>query len=94
MFSPRTHQKVFFLKWRKWGCLMDNFFFFFFLVLSWEAIAGENRKILCFGKICDKLELFRKYLATYHFFSTRVSQNLVQNRTRVQSTRVPSESLA
>ena len=33
---------------------------------------SENCQIPCFGKICDKLALFRKYLAIYHFFSTRV----------------------
>ena len=33
---------------------------------------SENSQIPCFGKICDKLALFRKYLTIYHFFSTRV----------------------
>ena len=44
---------------------------------------GENSQIPRFGKICGKLALFRKYLANYHFFSTRVSQNRVLNSTRV-----------
>ena len=52
-------------------------------------IKGENSQIPRFGKICDKLALFWKYLAIYHFFSTRVSQNRVLN-----SIRVPSESPA
>ena len=55
---------------------------------------GENSQILRFDKICDKLALFQKYLEMYHFFSTRVPQNRVQNSIRVRWTRVPSESLA
>ena len=47
---------------------------------------SENSQIPCFGKICDKLALFQKYLTIYHFFSTRVPQNRVLN-----STPVPSE---
>ena len=42
---------------------------------------GENSQIPRFGKICGKLALFRKYLAIYHSFSTRVSQNRVLNST-------------
>ena len=38
---------------------------------------GENSQIPCFGKICGKLALFRKYLAIYHFFSTQIPQNQV-----------------
>ena len=45
---------------------------------------SENSQIPCFGKICDKLALFRKYLAIYHFFSTRIPQNQVLNSTQVQ----------
>ena len=45
---------------------------------------GENSKIPRFGKFYGKLALFRKYLAIYHFFSTRVSQNRVLNSTRAQ----------
>ena len=59
-----------------------------------HGYCGENSQIPCFGKICGKLALFRKYLAIYHFFSTRVPQNRVLNSTRVQWTRVPSESSA
>ena len=44
---------------------------------------GENSQIPRFGKICGKLELFRKYLVIYHFFSTRISQNRVLNSTEV-----------
>ena len=46
--------------------------------------AGENSQIPRFDKVCDKLALFHKYLAIYHFFSTRVSQNRVLNSTQVQ----------
>ena len=52
-----------------------NFTLFFF---------GENSQIPHFGKICDKLALFRKYLSIYYFFSTRVLQNQVPNSTQVQ----------
>ena len=45
--------------------------------------SGENSQIPRFGKICDKLTLFQKYLAMYYFFSTRFSQNRVLNSTRV-----------
>ena len=45
---------------------------------------GKNSHIPRFGKISDKLTLFQKYLAIYHFFSTRVPQNRVLNSTRVQ----------
>ena len=55
---------------------------------------GKNSHIPRFGKISDKLTLFQKYLAIYHFFSTRVPQNRVLNSTRIQWTRVPSESQA
>ena len=54
-------------------------------------LTGENSQIPCFDKICGKLALFWKYLAIYHFFSTRVPQNQVLNSTQVQWTRVPSE---
>ena len=40
---------------------------------------SENSQIPCFGKVCGKLALFRKYLAIYHFFSTQVSKNQVLN---------------
>ena len=45
---------------------------------------GENSQIPRFGKISDKVTLFQKYLAIYHFFSTRVPQNRVLNSTRIQ----------
>ena len=54
--------------------------------------ATSNSQISHFGKICNKLALFRKYLVMYHFFSTRVSQNRVLNSTQVQWTWVPKES--
>ena len=41
-----------------------------------EEMWSENSQIPRFGKICGKLALFRKYLAIYHIFSTRVSQKL------------------
>ena len=44
---------------------------------------GENSQIPRFGKIYSKLTMFWKYLAIYHFFSTRVSQNRVLNSTQV-----------
>ena len=50
---------------------------------------GENSQIPRFGKICDKLALFRKYLAIYYFFSTRVPQNRVLHSTRASYSRVP-----
>ena len=40
-----------------------------------ESKVGENSQISRFDKIYDKLALFWKYLAIYHFFNTRVSQN-------------------
>ena len=58
-----------------------SFFFSFYLfifILS-SIYIGENSQILCFGKICDKLALFWKYLAIYHFFSNRISQNRILN---------------
>ena len=74
--------------------------FSFACVLQWwinsriylilQSFSGEIIQIPCFGKICGKLALFRKYLAIYHIFSIRVSQNRVLNSTRVQWTRVPS----
>ena len=45
---------------------------------------GKNSHISRFGKISDKVTLFQKYLAIYHFFSTRVPQNRVLNSTRIQ----------
>jgi len=48
-----------------------------------EATASENSQISCFGKIYGKLALFWKYLAIYHFFSTRISQTRVLNSTLV-----------
>ena len=54
------------------------------MLLFKESANGENSQIPYFGKICSKLVLFRKYLAIYHFFSTRISQNRVLNSTRVQ----------
>ena len=47
-------------------------------------VLGENRQIIRFGKICDKLILFLKYLVIYHFFCTQVPQNQVLNSSRVQ----------
>ena len=44
---------------------------------------GENTQIPRFGKVYGKLALFMKYLAIYHFFSTRVSQNRFLNSIRV-----------
>ena len=38
-------------------------------------VLRENRQITPFGKICDKLILFLKYLAICHFFCTQVPQN-------------------
>ena len=35
-----------------------------------KGFIGENNQIPRFGKICDKLALFQKYLAIYQLFST------------------------
>ena len=56
-----------------------SFFFSFFFFFKSSIYIGENSQILCFGKICDKLALFWKYLAIYHFFSNRISQNRILN---------------
>ena len=53
------------------------------MIIKYVEIIGENSQIPYFGKICDKLALFRKYLVMYHFFCTWVSQNWVLNSTRV-----------
>ena len=55
----------------------------FYIISINSLYIGENSQIPRFGKICGKLALFQKYLATYHFFSIQVSQNRVLNSTQV-----------
>ena len=71
--------------WCDWGVtLIDHIVLQLMLCLHFYCLhrtLSKNSQIPRFSKVCDNLSLFRKYLAIYHFFGTRVSQ-----------TQVPSES--
>ena len=64
--------------WCDWGVtLIDHIVLQLMLCLHFHYLhrpLGENRQKPRFGKVWGNLALFRKYLAIYHFFGTRVSQ--------------------